>query len=202
MPSIEPQGYVLRFQFLVQDYAPSVELKWGASLLDFTPKISTVGQVAGVSIRIWVASIQTEFVIVLAWDYDRAAFDLQIYPGFGNLASLVGSDKAGKVITAEPSGPATAPKAILSELLPRLNNRLTGSGSAIGDPAIKAGKVINLVGLGDEFGGLYRITSATHTFDGSGYRTSFDVRKEVWFGSMPVPKGASGLFRVQGQTIR
>ena len=45
------------------------------------------------------------------------------------------------------------------------------------------------------------MTSATHTIDSSGYRTQFDARKEVWFGSIPVPKGAGGLLRVQGQTI-
>jgi hypothetical protein len=62
--------------------------------------------------------------------------------------------------------------------------------------------VINFDGLGQQFGGLYRVTQATHTFDSSGYRTQFEARKEVWFGSIPIPKGASGLLRVQGQTIR
>ena len=90
---------------------------------------------------------------------------------------------------------------LLSDLLPRLNNRLTTSASTIGDPSIKAGRVVNLDGVGDQFGGLYRITEATHTFDGSGYRTTCQARKEVWFGSIPVPKGASGLFRVQGQGL-
>jgi phage protein D len=198
----EPKGYVLRFQFLVQDYAPSAVLRWGHSLVDFTPRISTVGQVAAVATRIWVSSIKTEFVIVLGWDYDRAAFDLQVYPGLGDLDALLGSQKARGTIRIDALGPATAPKSILSELLPRLNNRLTGSGTTVGDPAIKAGRVIDLEGLGASFGGLYRVTSATHTLDGSGYRTTFDARKEVWFGSIPIPKGASGLARVQGQRIR
>lgn len=97
----------------------------------------------------------------------------------------------------------TTPKEILGELLPRLNNRLTASGSTIGDPRIKASRVINFDGLGEQFGGLYRVTSATHTIDGSGYRTQFDARKEVWFGGgLARPKGLSGLLRVQGQTIR
>jgi uncharacterized protein len=43
------------------------------------------------------------------------------------------------------------------------------------------------------------VTQATHTIDGSGYKTSFQARKEVWFGSIPTPKGASGLLRLQGQ---
>ena len=200
--TLEPKGYVLRFQFLIQDYAPSSVLRWGRSLIDFTPRISTVGQVLAVATRIWVSAIKTEFVIVLGWDYDRAAFELQIFPGLGDLDALLGSKKARGTIRIDALGPATAPKTILGELLPRLNNRLTGSGTAIGDPVIKAGRVIDLQGLGDQFGGLYRVTSATHTIDGSGFRTTFDARKEVWFGSIPTPKGASGLLRVQGQRVR
>lgn len=198
--TIEPRGYVLRFQFLLQDYAPSVTLKWGKSLMDFTPRLTTVGDLFGVSTRVWVASLQMEFVIVVSWDYDRAAFNLAIYPGIGNLASVLGS-KAAKTRSITTTGFPGSLREILSELLPRLNNRLTGTGSVVGDPKIKAGRVVNLEGLGEQFSGLYRITSATHTFDSSGYRTSLEVRKEVWFGSVPLPKGASGLLRVQGQRV-
>jgi len=196
-----PQGYRLRFLFMTPE-PPSVVLRYGQSLTEFTPRLTSVGQVAGVVARIWVAAIKTEFVIVLSWDYDRAAFDLQVFPGLGDLDALLGSDKAKGVLRIDAVGPATVPKKLLGELLPRLNNRLTGSGSTIGNPAIRAGHIIQLDGLGEQFGGLYRITSVTHTIDGSGYRTSFEVRKEVWFGSIPFPKGAGGLFRIQGQTLR
>ena len=199
--TLQPRGYVLRFNFLVQDYAPSVSLEWGKSLLEFSPKVSKVGQVAGVTTRLWISSIKLELVIALGWDFDRAAFDLQIYPGLGSVGELAGGP-AQDFLTVDPTGPALMPGKLLSELLPRLNNRLTGSGSAVGDPRIRAGAVVRLGGVGEQFGGLYRITSATHTFDAGGYRTAFEVRKEVWFGSIPVPKGVGGLFRVQGQTIR
>ncbi len=199
--TLEPQGYILRFQFLIQDYSPSVSLTWGASLADFTPKLTTVGQVLGVQTRIWIPSIKMEFVVVLGWDYDRAAFDLQIFPGFGALDGVVGPAKARSLIKVESVGPATMPKKLLSELLPRLNNRLTGSGNCVGNLAIKAGRVIDLEGLGDQFSGLYRITSATHTIDGGGYKTGFDARKEIWFGSIPTPKGVDGLLRVNGQRV-
>ncbi len=98
----------------------------------------------------------------------------------------------------KPPSYVTAARFILAELLPRLNNRLTGSGSTIGDPRIKAGRVIRLDGLGDQFSGLYRVTSATHSIDASGYRTNFQVRKEVWFGSVPLPK-AGRVVRLQGE---
>jgi uncharacterized protein len=197
----EPKGYVLRFQFLLQDYRPSLVLRWGESLVDFMPRISNVGQVAAIATRIWVSAIKSEFVIVVGWDYDRAAFDLQVYPGLGDLGALLGGQKSRGVLQIDAIGPATAPRAILGELLPRLNNRQTASGTTIGDPTIKAGRVIDFQGLGDQFGGLYRVTSCTHTIDSGGYRTTFDARKEVWFGSIPRPKGAGGLVRVQGQRV-
>jgi hypothetical protein len=200
--TLDPQGSRLRLLFPLGDRIPSATLRWGESLIDFTPRVTTVGQVGAIATRIWVSAIGTEFVVLLGWDYDRAAFDLQVYPGFGDLDALGGSIAERGVLRVEAMGPASAPKTLLRELLPRLNNRLTGSGTMIGDTTIKAGRMIAVDGLGDQFSGLYRVTSSTHTIDGSGYRTAFEVRKEVWFDSVPVPKGASGLLRLQGQAIR
>lgn len=200
--TLEPRGYILRFQFLMQDYAPSVTLKWGTSLMEFTPRLTTVGDVFGVTARIWVATLKMEFVIVVSWDYDRACFKLMIFPSLiGDVDEFLGPEAKGKTLSVKPTGFPTSLSAVLGELLPRLNNRLKGSGSTIGDPSIKAGRVINLEGLGAQFSGLYRITSATHTLDTGGYRTSFEARKEIWFGSIPIPKSPSGLLRVQGQRV-
>ena len=199
--TMEPRGYVLRFQFLLQDYRPSLTLRWGQSLMDFSPKLTTVGDVFGVSARVWVAPIKMEFVIVVGWDFDRATINLAIYPGALDLSKLLG-DNAKKTVSIKTTGFTPALQKILSELLPRLNNRLTASGSTIGNPAIKAARVVDMEGLGDQFSGLYRITEANHVFDGSGYKTNFKARKEVWFGSLPLPKSPSRLLRVQGQPVR
>lgn len=194
-----PKGRILKFKFLISEFTPSLTLKWGASLKDFTPRLTTIGDVFGVSVRVWVDALQTEFVIVASWDYDRASINLSIYPSLvGAVEDVLGDEAKGKVLSVSSTSYITAPRAILTELLPRLNNRLTGSGSCIGDPRIKASRVIRLDGLGDQFSGLYRITSATHSFDGSGYRTTFQVRKEVWFGSIPLPK-AGRVVRLQGE---
>lgn len=194
-----PKGRILKFQFLIQQYSPSMTLKWGSSLMDFTPRLTTVGDLFGVSVRVWVDSLQTEFVILVSWDFDRAAFNLNIYPSLiGDIDEILGPAAGGKVLSIKTTGYSTAARSILTELLPRLNNRLTGTGSCVGNPDIKAGRVVKLEGLGEQFSGLYRITSATHTFDTGGYRTSFQVRKEVWFGSVPLPKQGRVL-RVQGE---
>jgi phage protein D len=195
----EPHGSVLKFQFLIQDYSADVHLKWGASLMDFTPRITTVGDIAGVSVRVWVDSLKMEFVINVSWDYDRAALKVIVYPSLvGDLSTVIGEEEAKKNVTVSATGYATAPRSILSELLPRLNNRLTGSGSCIGNPRLKASKVVDLQGLGSQFSGLYRLTTVTHTFDSSGYRSTFQARKEVWFGSIPLPNRPLPL-RLQGQ---
>jgi len=197
--SDQPHGRVLRFMFPPGDLDPSIRLTWGTSLLEYSPRITTVGQVFEVETRIWVSSIKMEFVVTLGWDYDRAAFNLQIYPGLDQLVDAQNPRRPREVITTR--GPALAPKQLLGKILPSLNNRLTGSGSAVGDLGIRAGRVIDLQGLGEQFSGAYRITSATHTIDGGGFRTSFETRKEIWLGGIPTPKGVGGLVRVNGQRI-
>jgi hypothetical protein len=201
-----PHGRRLRFLLPIIDLDEAVTLKWGGSLIDFTPKISTVGQVSGVSATLWLPSIQTEITAILSWDFDRGAFDLQVFPNLPGLADVSRGDKTRLGIKKIPTISAvTTPREILGELLPRLNNRQTASGSAIGDPQIKAGKVIKIDGLGDQFGGLYRVTSAKHSIDGSGYRTQFDARKEVWFDVKDrlgaTLKSAVTSIGVQGQPI-
>jgi len=198
--TLKPRGYVLRFQSFVQDYSPTLSLRYGSSLIEFTPRLTTVGDVAAVQARVWIETLRIELVISVGWDYDRAAFDLKIFPDLvGELPAAMTKQK--KTLSIKPLGLPQSLRQILGDLLPRLNNRVTGSGSTLGDLRIRAGRVIELDGLGDEFGGLYRITSATHTIDEGGYRTSFDVRKEVWFGSIPVPKSAEGLLRLQGRNV-
>jgi len=178
--TLDPQGYFLRFQFMLPSRTPDVTLQWGSSLMEFSPHLTTVGQVAGVAARIWIAAIQTELTIVLSWDYDRKGFNLEVVPGLGGLDVLAGKESKG-VLKIDAIGPATAPRQILSELLPRLNNRLTGSGRCLADLRLRAGKVIELQNLGSEFSGLYRITSANFSLDSGGFYTSFEVRKEIWF---------------------
>jgi hypothetical protein len=199
---LKPKGRALRFRFLFQDYTPDVTLEWGRSLLTFEPNISHVGQNIGVSMRIWVSSIKTEFVLVLSWDFDRQAFDLKVFPGFGDVGELLGEAVAAKTVSVGAVGPAAAPQKLLSELLPKLNSRITCSGTTIGDPALTPGTVIDVRGVGEQFGGPYRVTSVTHTIGSDGFGTSFEARKEIWFRPYPVPRSARGLFRVQGETIQ
>ncbi|MCY7353872.1 MAG: hypothetical protein LH470_02070 [Lysobacter sp.] len=183
-------GHLLRFTSPLDHLQPDVTLAYGRSLLEFQPRISTVGQVFSVSGYVWVPQIKMVFVVTLGWDWDRMALTLSVYPG------VVPLGPAGSYhLVQEPLTAASAPRKILAEIIPRLNKRLTATGSTVGDPRIQAGRVLRVEGVGEQFGGLYRITGATQTLDGSGYRTQFETRKEIWFGSIPASE--QGAVRVK-----
>jgi Bacteriophage probable baseplate hub protein len=54
-----------------------------------------------------------------------------------------------------------------------------GSGTTIGLPDLRAGNVIELLGLGPIFNGLYYVDEATHTIGQDGYRLSFTVKRNA-----------------------
>jgi phage protein D len=60
----------------------------------------------------------------------------------------------------------------------RLLEVLTGKGSCIGLPVLRAGRIIELGGIGKRFSGLYYVTQSTHTISGSGYSTTFSAKRK------------------------
>lgn len=165
-----------------KEYTPRLSLTWGKSLMSFSPRVSTVGQVAGVAVKFLLPILPLEFTVTVVWDFDRESLEVKIIPCAGAIAL---KSLAGSVLTIidrslnDPADIANSALLITRMLRSKLNNRLTGSGTAIGDPRIRAGAIIELDGLGPNFSGNYRVTSASHVIDGSGYRTHFKVRKEI-----------------------
>jgi hypothetical protein len=169
-------------RFINKDYSPRLKLTWGQNLLDFSPKVSTIGQVAGVGMRFTLREIPLDFLVSVYYDFDRESLGFIVVPG---AAAASAQQLIGPLLTlidqpiGSPADITNSALVITNELRQKINNRLTGSGSAIGDPRIRAGAMIQIDGLGPDFSGDYRVVSATHSIDGSGYRTSFQVRKEL-----------------------
>lgn len=178
----DPAGLVLTLMSPAAQLDPDVTLRYGQSLLDFSPRISSVGQVARVGVRVWVPSIGLELTVSVGYDWDRGALTVEVRPGFGMKGGAT-----GVTLVNEPVSPANAARTIVSKLLPKLNKRLTAKGTCPGDAAIRAGHVLRIEGVGQTYGGFWRVTSVTQTIDGGGWRTAFEARKEVWFASIPAP---------------
>ena len=65
----------------------------------------------------------------------------------------------------------------------RLNHKamqlIKGTAETIGIPDLRSGQVVQLVGLGPRFEGLYYIDQATHSITSSGYSTSLNVKRNA-----------------------
>jgi phage protein D len=176
------EGDVLYLSRFIKEYSPSVSLKWGESLLSFSPRVSTIGKVAGVGAKFTLREIPLSFLVAIAWDFDRESLMIHVVPGAAaaSLKSLI-----GPILTTinRPIGsPADITNSALflaRQLRQTINNRLTGTASAVGDPRIRAGAVVEITGVGEDFSGNYRVTSATHTINDQGYRTRFQFQKEI-----------------------
>ena len=126
--------------------------------------------------------IPLDFQVTVGWDFDRETLFITVLPGVAAAGAKSVVGPAFSIIDQPISSPgdiANSALVILNELRTKLNNRLTGSGSCVGDPRIRANEIIRLEGLGPDFSGNYRIKSAAHSIDGSGYRTNFQVFKEI-----------------------
>jgi hypothetical protein len=167
------EGRTLNFKLQIPTLPrPEVELRWGESLIDFAPRLTSIGQVAAVRGKIWVDALKTQFGIEVSWDGERVT--TLIVPAF-----LQPGDSATFDLPPIPyDSPVDAIKYAFSELKRRINSRLTARGTAVGDPRIRVGRVITLSNLSKFAGSNYRVTSATHTIDSGGYRTGFQVRQE------------------------
>ena len=179
-------GHLLRFSSSLDQLSTDFTFAWGKSLIDFSPRLSKVGQIISVGGFVWVPAIKMTFAVTLGFDWDRMSLTLAVYPGVVPIGM-----QPGDYMIEEPLTATSIPRKLVSELIPRLNKRLTATATVIGDPTIRAGHVIRIENAGEDFGGLYRATSVTHTLDGSGLRTRLEMRKEIWFGSIPpVDQGA------------
>lgn len=174
-------GHLLRFTSSLDRLTADFTFKYGRSLIDFAPRVSKVGQIVTVGGFVWIPAIKMTFTVTLGFDWDRMSLTLAVYPGVVPIGM-----QPGDYMVDEPLTLTAIPRRLVSELIPKLNKRLTASGTVIGDPTVRAGNVIRIEGAGEEFGGLYRATSVTHTIDSGGFRTQFEGRKEIWFGSIPL----------------
>jgi uncharacterized protein len=175
-------GNTLYLSRFIKEYTPRLTLTWGRNLLEFSPRVSTIGQVAAVGMRFVLREIPLDFLVAVGYDFDRESIVISVAPGAAASAtrSMLGSIL--EIIdqpVASPADLTNSALVIAHELREKLNNRLTGSGSAVGDPRIRAGAMIQIDGIGPDFSGNYRVSSATHTIDGGGYRTNFEVQKEI-----------------------
>jgi phage protein D len=171
-------GDFMNFRFLLPELPPpEIRLTWGESLVEFAPHYTSIGELVAITLKVWIQELQTELAVQARWDGDSVSF--RVIPAM--FAEMDETVDVGIGLPDIPlDNPVDAVKWVIGDLRRRINNRTTGKGTALGDPRLRVGQVITLDGIGDSFSGSnYRLTGVSHTVDASGYKTGFEVRKEL-----------------------
>lgn len=151
-----------------------ISLAWGKGLLTFNPEAKLTRQVKTVEVHGWSAT--GEAVVGSARQGDETGRDSGRDSGAERVASALNTEPAMRVraaIHSKAEAQARA-RAILEE---RAQEFVSGDGDCIGLPDIVPDTNIALEDLGETFSKVYYVTGVRHKVDGSGYRTSFDVRE-------------------------
>lgn len=156
---------------------PTYKLGYGKSLIQFTPTLTTANQVGKVVVRAWDSLNNRQIVKT----YTRQQLGLN--RGVGDVGGRdtvdKSFDKREEIIVDHPiRSAAEAEHFARSRLEDIAKDFITGTGSTIGIPDLRAGSVIFLEGMGKRFSGRYFVTSTTHTINDSGYITQFECRRE------------------------
>lgn len=157
-----------------RDTFVTYKLEWGKSLIQFRPTLTTTKQVSQITIRGWDRRTKSPIEKTATWGDEGTRINL-------DLKELVKTDlqDRGDSVTNQPIyTPEQAQAMAKNLLLARLKEMVKASGSTVGLPDLRAGRTVQIGGLGKYFSGTYFITDTTHTIGTDGYRTTFNARRE------------------------
>jgi uncharacterized protein len=151
-------------------------LKYGLTLNEFSPELTTHNQVEKVSVHGWDSVNKRRIQVTVS----RSSLRTQ---GVGSAGGQEQIDRAytnrEEVISHIPVNSEAEARQLARETLEDIAKEMVkGSGSVVGLPSLRAGCVVHLSGMGDRFSGRYFVISTTHTIGDSGYTTQFECRRE------------------------
>ncbi|MFL6200292.1 MAG: phage late control D family protein [Thermoanaerobaculia bacterium] len=171
-------GKTLRFRPRPSDEAEVLTLHREEDLLEFTPRLSTVGLAGEVEVRGWSPKKKKAVL-------GKAAA--------GDAGSTMGGQTSGLDAAARAFDAAVATavdhpvldqgeadQIAAGRIREMALSYVTGEGIAAGRADLKAGTVVRIDGCGQRFSGLYYLASVAHTYSPKrGYRTAFTVRRSA-----------------------
>jgi phage protein D len=174
------QGYVLEAHADTSQlyFGPSqtslstnYQLEWGKGLMSFKPSLSSSNQWQSVTVRGWDRQAQKPISVTVDHK-DPAIRKLN-----ANLDAYVG-DRTQQTVDLPVFTAAEAKQRAIAMLTDRSKEMVTAHGKTVGLPALRAGTLVNIQGIGSRLSGSYFVTKSTHTLGEAGYVTEFDCRRE------------------------
>jgi phage protein D len=150
------------------------KLRWGASLIEFKPTLTTANQIKSVTVKGWDRTRKKEISEKVSLDDKELAVNKDLHE------LLNQCDPREEIVVEKPvHTKAEARKVGIGILKDRQKEMVKASASCVGLPSLCAGCKVEIEGLGARFSGTYFITGTTHTLGDSGYTTRFEARREV-----------------------
>jgi phage protein D len=192
------------FEFVVQDGTAHfrrqtndegpIELEWPTQLHSFSPRVTAIQQVKQVTLA--AHDPKTKETI------DTTAQSPQQLAEIGLDRQTISQafDGASVHIATEPVASHGEAQAVAQALLDKLANAyIAAEGVCDGNPKIKAGSAVEVTGIGQKFGGTYRVAAATHILrGGSVYETRFATEAAHTLLANVGPRGSgTSLFGAQ-----
>lgn len=152
----------------------SITLEYKVDLIEFSAKLS--------------ARYRGTEITVQGWDFMKKE-PISATARKGDEISKMAAEKTGTELTESAFGKSSS--AVVNEYLldatdaekiavatynAHIVKSVTGNGRCTGIPELRAGRTVEIAGLG-RFSGSYYVTSTFHTIDNTGYTTSFNVRR-------------------------
>ncbi|MCZ7384203.1 MAG: hypothetical protein O8C63_05570 [Candidatus Methanoperedens sp.] len=158
-----------------EDKTPEVTLQYGIDLLNFSARINTLTEGSKIEVRGWNVKDKEEITSTATKGSEKSkmkgkesGYEMSEKAFTASAVSVVDD----LIIDSKDAENIAKAKYNLC-----LKEFLTGEGICGGNPKIRAGKTIEIKGLGDRLSGTYYVASTVHSISEGAYTTTFRVRR-------------------------
>jgi len=163
------------FQKSQEDKSPELTLEYGMEILNFSAQINTLTEGSEVEVRGWNVNDKEEITSTVSGGSEttkmagnESGFEISENAFIASSISIVDD----MIIDANDAENIAKAKYNLI-----LKEFLTGEGECVGNPKIRAGKTIEIKGIGEKLSGIYYVVSSVHSLYNGVYSTTFKVRR-------------------------
>ena len=159
----------------LQSNGQPIELEWGVTLREFHPRLTTIGQVDGVTARGWNPANKQE--IVGQAQQGQGTPQVGQSGSGGELAHSAFSIDAQVLVANQPIRTQASADTLAQAVADRhAGYFIEADGICSGDPSLAAGAAVKIKAVGDRFSGTYYVTSTLHVYNAhQGYVTHFSI---------------------------
>jgi uncharacterized protein len=158
-----------------EDKSPEITLEYGKELQSFYVQIKALTEGSKVEVRGWNVKNKEEITSTASKGSEKTKMSgKESGYGVSEGAFLVSSVSIVDDVVLDSKDAEDIAKAKYNNMLKEF---LTGEGECEGNPNIRAGKTIEIKGLGDRLSGTYYVISTVHSIKQGAYMTTFKVRR-------------------------